>query len=180
MKLVIGGAFQGKLTYAKETYSVQDGWIDGRTCRMEEILECRGINQFHEYVKRMMTDKSSQGSEAERTEQLICDADRTEHLDCTAEKLNHLDCAAEVSTDRFIIRTDSLISLETQAASFVQMLKAKNPQLILVSNELGYGVVPMEKSDRMWRETVGRICTELAKEAEEVVRVVCGLGMRLK
>lgn len=140
MKLIIGGAYQGKLAYARETYNVQDGWIDGRTCAMEEIVSCRGISQFHEYVKRMLTE---------------------------AEGV-------------FSFRKDDLVSFEEQAAQFVCMLKERNPQMIAVTNELGYGVVPMEKDDRMWREATGRICTAFAKEAEEVVRVVCGIGTRIK
>ena len=170
MKLVIGGAYQGKLAYAKETYHVQDGWIDGRTCRMEAILECSGIYEFHEYVKRMLSDGT-------------CDTDAD---------INRPDAGSELDTGKtdaenadtvsaqFQIQTGHLVSLESQADAFVQMLKEKNPKLIVVSNELGYGVVPMEKKDRMWRETVGRICTGLAKESEEVIRVVCGLGMKLK
>ena len=38
----------------------------------------------------------------------------------------------------------------------------KNPDLVLISNELGYGVVPMDVFDRNYRETTGRVCTEIA------------------
>ena len=33
-------------------------------------------------------------------------------------------------------------------------------------NELGYGVVPVDAFDRLWREKTGRICTELCRKAE--------------
>ena len=49
-----------------------------------------------------------------------------------------------------------------------------------MTNELGYGVVPVDAFDRLWREKTGRICTELAGKAEEVHRVVCGIGMVIK
>lgn len=62
----------------------------------------------------------------------------------------------------------------------VQRLKAENPSLILVTNELGYGVVPIDKFDRDYREKTGRICCEIAKEALEVHRVVCGIGTVIK
>lgn len=61
-----------------------------------------------------------------------------------------------------------------------EMLRKKNPQVILMANELGSGVVPAEAFDREYRETVGRICCELAREAEEVHRVVCGIGRVIK
>lgn len=140
MKLIIGGAYQGKLAYAKETYRIMDGWIDGRTCKLEEIETCRGINCFHEYVKRLL--------QQDEGEYRLC----SEHL----------------------------LSLEEEASAFVERLTQKNPEILIVSNELGYGIVPMEKNERLWREAVGRICTCLAAEAQEVVRVVCGVGMILK
>ena len=53
-------------------------------------------------------------------------------------------------------------------------------QWIVISDEIGNGVVPMEESDRTWREVTGRILIMLAKEAEEVYKVVCGIGMKIK
>lgn len=62
----------------------------------------------------------------------------------------------------------------------VDRLMAENPDVILVTNELGYGVVPMDKFDRAYREKTGRVCCEIAKRAREVHRVVCGLGTVIK
>lgn len=55
-----------------------------------------------------------------------------------------------------------------------------NPEVIIISNEVGYGVVPIEKKDRIYREEVGRCLCRLAKEAIEFERIVCGFGVRLK
>ena len=134
MKLIIGGAFQGKLDYAKKTYTAEEGWVDGTTCSFEDLEVCRGINQFHEFVKR--------------------------HLD--------------------YFSTNDLSLLEQQAEKFADWICTVNPEIVIISNELGYGVVPMEKTDRIWREAAGRSCTCLAQKADEVVRVVCGIGMQLK
>jgi adenosyl cobinamide kinase/adenosyl cobinamide phosphate guanylyltransferase len=38
----------------------------------------------------------------------------------------------------------------------------------------------MEDCDRAWREITGRILIELAKDADEVHRVVLGMGQRIK
>lgn len=59
-------------------------------------------------------------------------------------------------------------------------LVLRNPEAVVVVNELGSGVVPIDVFDRNYRETTGRICCELAKEAREVHRVVCGIGMVIK
>jgi adenosyl cobinamide kinase/adenosyl cobinamide phosphate guanylyltransferase len=51
---------------------------------------------------------------------------------------------------------------------------------VVVCHEVGMGVVPMDASDRAWRERVGTACAKLASEASEVVRVVCGIPVSLK
>lgn len=55
-----------------------------------------------------------------------------------------------------------------------------HPDAILTVDELGCGVVPIDASDREWREVTGRICCELAAQAEAVYRVICGAGIRIK
>lgn len=62
----------------------------------------------------------------------------------------------------------------------IQRLIADNPDIIIISDEIGYGVVPVDKFDREWRETVGRISCYLAEKAETVIRVVCGIGSTIK
>ena len=59
-------------------------------------------------------------------------------------------------------------------------LAEKNPELIILTNELGCGVVPVDAFDRQWREAAGRFACELAKQAKEVHRVVCGIGTVMK
>jgi adenosyl cobinamide kinase/adenosyl cobinamide phosphate guanylyltransferase len=55
-----------------------------------------------------------------------------------------------------------------------------HPDGVLICDEVGCGVVPMDGTDRAWREQVGRICCELAERAEAVYRVSCGLGEKIK
>lgn len=51
---------------------------------------------------------------------------------------------------------------------------------IVISREIGCGVVPMETEDRAWRERHGAVLQELAKRAEQVIRVFCGIGEALQ
>lgn len=51
---------------------------------------------------------------------------------------------------------------------------------IIISDEIGNGIVPMEAFEREYRERTGRILVQLAQEAEEVVRVLCGIGQKIK
>ena len=56
----------------------------------------------------------------------------------------------------------------------------QEPDTIIVCNELGCGVVPMDAFDRAWRERTGRLTCALAAQAEAVYRVTCGIGTRIK
>ncbi|MFQ9918357.1 MAG: bifunctional adenosylcobinamide kinase/adenosylcobinamide-phosphate guanylyltransferase [Flavonifractor plautii] len=55
-----------------------------------------------------------------------------------------------------------------------------NPDVILICDEVGCGVVPVEPAQRARREAVGRLCCRLAERAERVERIFCGLPMVLK
>lgn len=63
--------------------------------------------------------------------------------------------------------------------AFTSLVIEAGPQIV-VMDEVGYGIVPMEKKDRSYREAVGRAGQMLAAEADIVYRVVCGIGTRIK
>ena len=47
-------------------------------------------------------------------------------------------------------------------SDLAEKIICKNPDIVLVSQEVGYGVVPVDAFDRKYREAVGRVCTKLA------------------
>lgn len=61
-----------------------------------------------------------------------------------------------------------------------EKLLEKNPHIVIISTEIGGGIVPMERSERMWREAVGKVCCYLARKSSRVVRVICGIPTIIK
>lgn len=57
---------------------------------------------------------------------------------------------------------------------------ATRARTVLVSSEVGWGVVPGTSSGRLFRDELGRLNAALAATADEVVLVVAGLPLRLK
>ncbi len=51
---------------------------------------------------------------------------------------------------------------------------------IIISDEIGNGIVPIDAFEREYRERTGRILVKLADKADEVVRVICGIGQKIK
>lgn len=66
--------------------------------------------------------------------------------------------------------------LEVDVMEFVE----KHPEVILICDEIGNGIVPVDAFERFYREQTGRILIRLAQKADEVVRVLCGIGQRIK
>jgi adenosylcobinamide kinase/adenosylcobinamide-phosphate guanylyltransferase len=57
---------------------------------------------------------------------------------------------------------------------------ATRARVVLVSSEVGWGVVPGTPSGRLFRDELGRLNAALAVAADEVLLVVAGLPLRLK
>lgn len=62
---------------------------------------------------------------------------------------------------------------------FVRQVLEKNPEIITMA-EVGCGIVPMERSERDYREAAGRAGQVIAGEADQVFRVQCGIAVRIK
>jgi adenosyl cobinamide kinase/adenosyl cobinamide phosphate guanylyltransferase len=52
--------------------------------------------------------------------------------------------------------------------------------IIIISDEIGNGIVPADAFEREYRERTGRILARLASRADEVVRILCGIEQRIK
>ena len=51
---------------------------------------------------------------------------------------------------------------------------------ILICDEIGNGIVPLDSFEREWREKTGRILIQVAAKAESVERVICGIAQKIK
>lgn len=62
----------------------------------------------------------------------------------------------------------------------IQLFLKRCRDCIIISDEIGNGIVPVEAFEREYRERAGRILVRMAQEAEEVERVICGIGQKIK
>lgn len=125
MILIFGGAYQGKLEFAKENFNFTE----------EDIFIC------------------TQENEIDWSKKVLCDMDQV--------FLRHV---REGKESREVL------------ADHLKELKDK----ILIVNDISQGIVPMERELRDWREMTGRAMLYISKEADEVYRVFCGLGSKIK
>ena len=72
--------------------------------------------------------------------------------------------------------------IEEKLSSLIEEKRtgAEKDRVIISSDLIGSGVVPVDSFDRCWREVTGRVLTDIAAGAEEVYRVICGIAQKLK
>ena len=150
MEVYFGGAFQGKLEYVLE----KKGCLkvaDGAGCSLKDIKEAQVLNHLHLYIKRLI---HKEGDAYNTAVDDIITADDTITADTTANIMP----AAEIINDIY----------------------EANPDIILICDEVGGGIVPLKKEDRIYREAVGRALCCAVKKSDRVERVMCGIGQCLK
>lgn len=59
-------------------------------------------------------------------------------------------------------------------------IQSEHQSGVITIAELGCGLIPVDAFDRDYREIVGRISCELARNAEAVYRVCCGIATQIK
>ena len=109
----------------------------------------------------------------------IKDAQVLNHLHLYIKRLTYKEDAAYNTTMDDTITTDTTAKTMS-AAEIINDIYEANPDIILICDEVGGGIVPLKKEDRIYRETVGRALCCAVKKSDRVERVMCGIGQCLK
>ena len=67
-----------------------------------------------------------------------------------------------------------------EVTDFLKAIEEPVCNLLLVTNEVGLGVVPENAMARCYRDLAGRLNQEVACRAERVIMMVCGLALFVK
>lgn len=82
--------------------------------------------------------------------------------------------------DRFHLLVKRWMLAGKSAEDLTEKILGMNRKIIILCDEIGCGLVPVDAFEREYREAAGRVCVELAEHARRVDRAVCGIGMRMK
>ncbi len=122
---------------------------------LKDIKEAQVLNNLHLYIKRLTY---KEGAAYNTT------VDDTITADTTADDTITADTTAKTMP----------------AAEIINDIYEANPDIILICDEVGGGIVPLKKEDRIYREAVGRALCCAVKKSDRVERVMCGIGQCLK
>ncbi|NLT10222.1 MAG: adenosylcobinamide kinase [Ruminococcus sp.] len=121
----------------------------------------------------MITGGAYQGKTAYAMDYLgvLCD-DIADGRNCDTESVKKARC---ISNYHELVRR-----LGDDSISFTKELCSCNPDAVIIIDEIGCGIIPMEKADRVWRENVGRCGCIIAANSQKVIRMICGIPTLLK
>jgi len=164
--LVIGGARSGKSRYAQsraEATGLRPVFLATAQACDDEM--CARIAQ-HQAERDMRWQAVEAPLELAEAIAANSAPDRVLMVDCLTLWVTNL----MMSERNVAVATDSLIAAiaETKGA------------IILVSNEVGWGIVPDNALARRFRDEAGRVNQRVASCVSEVQLVVAGLSLRMK
>ena len=165
LSLVIGGARSGKSAFAeglvtgtrrpRRYIATAEAWDDEMRARIAQHRADRGTGWI---TAEAPLDLCGALAEAQPDEVVL------------------VDCATLWLTNHLLAEHD----LDAEATSLLTALAACPAPVVMVSNEVGWSIVPENALARRFRDAQGRLNQRLASKAGLVVAVMAGLPMVLK
>jgi adenosylcobinamide kinase/adenosylcobinamide-phosphate guanylyltransferase len=166
LTLVLGGARSGKSRYAESliTASAPPPWIYIATAQALDA----------EMTERIAHHRARRGAGWLAVE---APHDLAETIDKAPPDAPVLvDCLTLWLTNRMLAEAD----IEAETAALEKALARRRGPTVLVSNEVGSGIVPDNALARRFADLQGRLNQRIAGSADRVVLVVAGLPLTVK
>nr|WP_321464111.1 bifunctional adenosylcobinamide kinase/adenosylcobinamide-phosphate guanylyltransferase [uncultured Cohaesibacter sp.] len=166
--LVVGGARSGKSAFAQQL-------CEASPYNLVYVATSPVFADDGEMSARIQKHKDDRGPRWRAVEEeiditnVIKDNDHADNallIDCATLWLNNL--------------LYHQLPLTDHINAFLQALEASQAHIVIVSNEVGQGIVPSAPEVRAFRDHQGRFNQQLASACERVVEVRCGLPILLK
>lgn len=179
---VTGGARSGKSTFA-ESYCTENGKNLGYIATAEALDE-----EMKDRIKKHQIQRGGSWSTYEKPlkiEDYITDIMNSHEfvlLDCITMYISNMMFKDNLDFENISVEKANEIEVEinNSIVAILEKTKKSKGNLVLVSNELGLGIVPANKLSRIYRDYVGRANQICAKYADEVYFVVSSIPMKIK
>ncbi len=172
--LVTGGARSGKSGYAQRR-SLELGGDDVRV-----IVTARPCDE--EMARRIARHRAARPA-CWRTVEAPTNAGAA--LRAASTDVILLDCLTVLLSNVLLERgagneEAGLVAMTAETRALLEAAAAREGTLIVVTNEVGFGIVPGERLGRWFRDGLGMANQQLASAADEVVLLVCGVPLALR
>ena len=178
--LIIGGARSGKSTFAQELalksaepvlfVATAEAGDEEMRQRIEEHRKARPVTWKTLETKVHLGSKISQQVGGART--VI--------IDCITLLINNVFSQYGWHGDEDIDAASVEKGVMTEIDELVCCIKQVRASFIIVSNEVGLGLVPANKVSRLYRDLLGKANQKLAQHADEVYLMAAGIPLLMK
>lgn len=167
--LILGGARSGKSRYAQELAS---GFRRVAFIATAEALDDEMRQRIAHHREERPTGWSTVETPLALEDAILQCGVRSDAVlvDCLTLWVSNL-MAAEDSDSGVIF---------ARAAQLCEALRKVSASVILVSNEVGSGIVPENKAARLYRDLLGGVNQQVAASADKVVLLVAGYPLTVK
>ena len=94
--------------------------------------------------------------------------------------LETLGCTPKALVEHVELKIRAMVEAGRDPETEIAALSEGWDDAIVLLEDIACGVVPLDATDRAWREAVGRCGAYLAARADKVIRVFCGIGTVIK
>ena len=168
--LVTGGTRSGKSSFAQNLAEAEKG-------RKAFIATAEPLDQ--EMKERIILHKNERPAGWTTVEEPI-------HLEKTVKKCGEaydvllIDCLTLWVSNLLVNKSMNEKAILKQISALVASCREVTARVIMVTNELGMGIVPANSLSRLYRDLVGKVNQQVALEADAVYFLVSGIPMKLK
>jgi adenosylcobinamide kinase / adenosylcobinamide-phosphate guanylyltransferase len=178
--LLLGGARSGKSHFAQE-YARQHG---------EKVLfvatATAGDEDMRQRIEKHKKDRPSNWRSLEAAtdigKQIEANAGNAQFIviDCITMLVNNI--FNRYNENQFVSIAETVLEKEVVAEikQLQKCLKKVDASFLIISNEVGLGLVPDNRMGRLYRDILGRANQMLARTADEVYLLVAGIPMMVK
>lgn len=171
LSLILGGARSGKSSFAEALAQKRGG---------DNVLFVATAEALDDEMRQRIANHRSGRPEGWKTLEAprnIANILRS----VPAARVVLLDCAALWTSN--VLLANENAATETMAGEVDELLawyRTLQSELIVVSNEVGMGLVPDHALGRVYRDLLGAVNRKLAEAADEVFLLVAGLPVEIK
>ncbi len=101
-------------------------------------------------------------------------------IDCITLLVSNVFCRVDAKQFENIQDSDLERQVVAEIKKLLESLQKTDASFIIVSNEVGLGLVPDNRMGRLYRDLLGKANQMLAQSADEVYFMVAGIPLRVK
>ena len=180
LTLITGGARSGKSRFAEELAIKSDGnilFVATATASDEEMGE--RIRRHRAGRPAAWTTLEASCNVAAVIEGEI-QKFQTVIIDCLTLLTNNIFCRELDANGELIDAERAEIDCYSEIDALIACIKKSNAHFIIVTNEVGEGIVPANRLSRVYRDVLGKLNQKVAREADTVYLMVAGIPLAVK